>query len=101
MVFIGKAASRPAKDGYTELLQCIEYVGAITVDVGNIGVFTYPKSTIDTSSQMLCKLAVDFFGMICSLWSVCKVIVALFCAKSDNEVERNMLLINNFVFIVF
>lgn len=39
--------------------------------------------------------------MICPLWSVCKVIVALFCAKSDNEVERNMLLINNFVFIVF
>ncbi len=62
VVFIGKAASRPAKDGYTELLQCIEYVGAITVDVGNIGVLTYPKSAIDTSSQMLCKLAVDFFG---------------------------------------
>ena len=62
VVFIGKTAARPAEDGYTELLQCIEYVGAITVDVGNIGVFTYPKSAIDTSSQMLCKLAVDFFG---------------------------------------
>ena len=62
MVFVGKAAARPAKDRYAELFQCIEHVGAITVDIGNIGIFAYPKSAIDASSQMFCKLAVDFFG---------------------------------------
>ena len=62
VIFIGKTAARPAKNGNLEVFQGIEYVGTVTFDIGYIGVLAYPKASVDTSTQMFGKLSVNFFG---------------------------------------
>ena len=62
VIFVGKAAARPAKNGNLEVFQGIEYVGTVTFDIGYIGVLAHPKASVDTSTQMFGKLAVNFFG---------------------------------------
>ena len=82
VIFIGKAATRPTKYGNLKFFQCIEYVGTITFDIGNIRIFSYPKSTIDTGAQMFGKLAVDFFGNnLCALVGMKRDRCTLLCGQ--------------------
>ena len=60
VIFVGKAAAGPAQDGHAELLERVEYVGAVTVDVGDVGVGTYPQTTVDACAEVLGKLSVEF-----------------------------------------
>ena len=82
VIFIGKTATRPTKYGNLEFFQCIEYVGTITFDIGNIRIFSYPKSTINTGAQMFGKLAVNFFGNnLCALVGMKRDRCTLLCGQ--------------------
>lgn len=58
MVFVGKAAARPAKYRNLEVFESLEYIGAITIGVGNCGTGTYPETAIDACAKVLGKLTV-------------------------------------------
>ena len=59
MVFIGKAAARPAQNGDSHFFKRIDNIAAHTVDIGNIGIFADIKSLINASAQMLGKVTVN------------------------------------------
>lgn len=82
VIFIGKTATRPTKYGNLKFFQCIEYIGTITFDIGDIRIFSYPKSTIDASTEMFGKLAVDFFGNnLCALVGMKRDRCTLLCGQ--------------------
>ena len=60
MIVVGEASARPTEYGNFQGFQGLEDVLTIAVDIGNLGVLTYPKSTIDTRAEMLRELSVDF-----------------------------------------
>ena len=106
VVFVGKAAARPAEDGDFQLLQGIEHVGAITVGIGNVGAFAYPEPAVDAGAQVFGKLAVDFFrddlralvgmqGDCCTLLGRCGK-----CGCQEDTADDKFVSHGYFVFIV-
>ena len=60
MKFICKTSARPAQYRNFDIFQCFNNIGTHSVHVRNIGIFSYIESFINTSSQMLRKLSLDF-----------------------------------------
>ena len=61
MIFIGKTPPRPTKHRHFQVLQSLKHIITIALGIGNFRIFTYPQTSIDTSSQMLCKLSINMF----------------------------------------
>ena len=71
MIFVGKAAARPAQIGDLQLFQGLQYIVAVTLCVGNVGFGAYPKAAIDAGSQVFGELAVYVFtDLLCSLLGI-------------------------------
>ena len=60
VIFICKTSARPAQYRNFDIFQCFNNIGTHSVHVRNIGIFSYIESFINTSSQMLRKLSLDF-----------------------------------------
>ena len=60
VVGVGKTAAWPSEYGDLEVFQCVEYVGAVAVGVGDVAVLANPDAVIDAASEVLGKLTVDF-----------------------------------------
>ena len=61
VVFISEAATRPTHHRNLDVLQSLKHIITIAIGVWNRRLRTDPKSTIDTSTKVLSKLAIDFF----------------------------------------
>lgn len=61
MIFIGKTSARPTKHRHFQVFQCLKHIITIALGIGNFRILTYPQASIDTGSQMLCKLPVNMF----------------------------------------
>ncbi len=57
VVFIGKAASRPADHRHLQALQRSNHIVAVAVGVRDLRVFADPDAAVDAEAQVLCKLA--------------------------------------------
>ena len=60
VILIRKASARPAQYRNFDIFQCFNNIGTHSIHVRNIGIFSYIESFINTSSQMLRKLSLDF-----------------------------------------
>ena len=60
VIFICKTSARPAQYRNFDIFQCFNNIGTHSIHVRNIGIFSYIESFINTSSQMLRKLSLDF-----------------------------------------
>ena len=68
VILIGETSARPSQHGDLQLLECVEHVSAITLGVGNGGVLTHPKATIDAGTQVLGELSVNLLvDFLCAL----------------------------------
>ena len=61
VIFVRKAAARPAEHGNTHFFQRIYHITAHTVYVRNFGIFAHINAFVDTSAEMLGKMAVNVF----------------------------------------
>ena len=60
MVFIGKASSRPAEYRHFQVFQCFEHIFTITFNIRYGRIFSYPKTSIDTCTEVFGKLTINF-----------------------------------------
>jgi hypothetical protein len=59
VVFVGKATTRPTQVGYINMFKGGDNIVSHAIRIRDFRVFPYPKTIIDTSSQMLGKLSVN------------------------------------------
>ena len=59
IVLICKTAAGPTNHRHLDRLQSFDNVLAITLDIGNGGMFAHPDTAVDATPQLLGKLAVD------------------------------------------
>ena len=60
VIFIGKAAARPAKNRQMQCPEGFHNVLAHSLDIRNIRILAHIDAVVNTASQMLGKLSVDF-----------------------------------------
>ena len=60
VVFVCETTAGPAKHRKLHLLECCHYIVTHTIGIGDLGILSHIQSLIDTSSQMLGKVAVEF-----------------------------------------
>ena len=58
VVFVCKAAARPAQVRNVNVLECLYYGLVVSVYVWNLRVFAYTEAAVDTAAQMLGKMPV-------------------------------------------
>jgi len=85
VIFVGEASARPAHYRNLELLESLNEVLSVTVDVWNIRIRTNPDTVIDASSEMLCKLSVDFCRNDRLVFSLFMDSYLNLCARSDRH----------------
>ena len=61
VIFIRKAAARPAQNRHFHFLQGLHHITSHAIDILNRGVFSHINPFVDTSSQMFRKMSVNFF----------------------------------------
>lgn len=61
MVFICKATSGPTQYRHLELFEGVEHIRTVALRVRNFAVRSYPQSSVDTGTEVLSELSVDFF----------------------------------------
>ena len=61
VIFVSKASARPTKNRNLKRLQRIENVLTITLDIRDVRIFPYPKTTINAGTKMLSKLSINLF----------------------------------------
>ena len=59
VVFIRKAAARPAQHRHADFLQRLHHVRAHAIDVGDVGVFAHIDAAVNAASEVLREMAVD------------------------------------------
>ena len=60
VIVVGKAAARPSQHGHVEVFHGLKHIVAITLGVGDGGVFAHPQTAVDAGSEVFGKLSVDF-----------------------------------------
>ena len=61
VIFVGKASSWPAHHGNFKGFQGLKHVLAITLNVGDVRIGSYPDAAIDAASEVFGKLSVNLF----------------------------------------